>query len=79
MRMKRQKYAPFLTVGDKVRDTEADWYGTVVAVQYNKDARDKAYAVKSVNVLFNNSMSWTVRGEDLKCLILIAEAKGYVK
>jgi hypothetical protein len=77
--IKRQKYAPFLTVGDKVRDVDAKWYGTVVAVTYNKDARDKAFAVKSADVLFANNLAWTVTGDYLKCLVLIAEAKGYVK
>ena len=62
-------------VGDTIRAKEATMTGTVVKVEYRRDAKGKAYDIASIDVLFRNNAYFTIRPDDFHRVYLIKEAK----
>ena len=62
-------------VGDTIRAKEATMTGTVVKVEYRRDAKNKAYDIASIDVLFRNNAYFTIKPADFDRIYLIKEAK----
>lgn len=62
-------------VGDTIRAKEATMTGTVVKVEYRRDAKNKAYDIASIDVLFRNNAYFTIKPADFERIYLIKEAK----
>jgi len=62
-------------VGDTIRAKEATMTGTVVKIEYRRDAKNKAYDIASIDVLFRNNAYFTIKPADFERIYLIKEAK----
>jgi len=62
-------------VGDTIRAKESTMAGTVVKVEYKRDAKGKAYGIASIDVLFRNNAYFTIKPGDFHRIHLIKEAK----
>ena len=62
-------------VGDTIRAKEATMTGTVVKIEYRRDAKGKAYDIASIDVLFRNNAYFTIKPADFDRIYLIKEAK----
>ena len=62
-------------VGDTIRAKEATMTGTVVKIEYRRDAKNKAYDIASIDVLFRNNAYFTIKADDFARIYLVKEAK----
>jgi hypothetical protein len=49
--------------------------GTVVKIEYRRDAKGKAYDIAAMDVLFRNNAYFTIKPQDFDRIYLIKEAK----
>jgi hypothetical protein len=49
--------------------------GTVVKIEYKRDAKGKAFDIASIDVLFRNNAYFTIKPADFDRIYLIKEAK----
>jgi hypothetical protein len=62
-------------VGDTIRAKESPMVGTVVKIEYKRDAKGKAFDIASIDVLFRNNAYFTIKPADFDRIYLIKEAK----
>jgi hypothetical protein len=62
-------------VGDTIRAKESIMVGTVVKIEYKRDAKGKAYDIAAIDVLFRNNAYFTIKPADFDRIYLIKEAK----
>jgi hypothetical protein len=62
-------------VGDTIRAKESIMVGTVVKIEYRRDAKGKAYDIAAIDVLFRNNAYFTIKPADFDRIYLIKEAK----
>jgi len=62
-------------VGDTIRAKESVMTGTVVKIEYKRDAKGKAFDIASIDVLFRNNAYFTIKPADFDRIYLIREAK----
>jgi hypothetical protein len=62
-------------VGDTIRAIESVMTGTVVKIEYRRDAKGKAFDIASIDVLFRNNAYFTIKPQDFDRIYLIKEAK----
>ena len=62
-------------VGDTIRAKESVMTGTVVKIEYKRDAKGKAFDIASIDVLFRNNAYFTIKPQDFDRIYLIKEAK----
>jgi hypothetical protein len=62
-------------VGDTIRAKESIMVGTVVKIEYRRDAKGKAYDIAAIDVLFRNNAYFTIKPADFDRIYLIREAK----
>jgi hypothetical protein len=62
-------------VGDTIRAKESVMTGTVVKIEYKRDAKGKAFDIASIDVLFRNNAYFTIKPADFDRIYLIKEAK----
>lgn len=62
-------------VGDTIRAKESVMTGTVVKIEYRRDAKGKAFDIASIDVLFRNNAYFTIKPADFDRIYLIREAK----
>ena len=62
-------------VGDTIRAKESVMTGTVVKIEYRRDAKGKAFDIASIDVLFRNNAYFTIRPQDFDRIYLVKEAK----
>jgi hypothetical protein len=62
-------------VGDTIRAKESIMVGTVVKIEYRRDAKGKAFDIAAIDVLFRNNAYFTIKPADFDRIYLIKEAK----
>jgi hypothetical protein len=62
-------------VGDTIRAKESIMVGTVVKIEYKRDAKGKAFDIAAIDVLFRNNAYFTIKPADFDRIYLIKEAK----
>jgi len=62
-------------VGDTIRAKESIMVGTVVKIEYKRDAKGKAFDIAAIDVLFRNNAYFTIKPQDFDRIYLIREAK----
>ncbi len=62
-------------VGDTIRAKESIMVGTVVKIEYKRDAKGKAFDIAAIDVLFRNNAYFTIKPQDFDRIYLIKEAK----
>jgi hypothetical protein len=62
-------------VGDTIRAKESIMVGTVVKIEYKRDAKGKAFDIAAIDVLFRNNAYFTIKPADFDRIYLIREAK----